>query len=263
KFIVPGFVDAHIHYVQTDMIASHGEQLLTWLNRYVFPVEGRYSDPAIANETASFFIQELLRNGTTSALVLGSVHPESVEPLFGRAAELGMRLIAGKVLMDRNAPDYVLDDPETGYRQTRELIEKWHGKDRLRYASTPRFAPTSSDAQLAAAGELARRYPDTYVHTHLSENRDEVAWVAELFPWSRNYLDVYDHYGLVRERSVFAHSIHLSDAERRRMAESGAASVFCPTSNMFLGSGLFDYGRTRADNVDVALATDVGGGTTF
>lgn len=208
-------------------------------------------------------MSELLRNGTTSALVMGTVHPQSVDPVFEQAQALGMRIAAGKVLMDRNAPDYLQDDAENGCRQTRELIERWHGVDRLSYAITPRFAPTSTDAQLRAAGRLAHEFPDTYVHTHLAENKDEIAWVSELFPWSENYLDVYDHFGLVRERSVYAHSIHLSAAERRRMAEAGAASVFCPTSNLFLGSGLFDYQQTRAADVDVALATDVGAGTTF
>lgn len=263
RFIVPGFIDTHIHYAQTDMIASHGEQLLTWLNRYVFPVEGRFSDSEVAAETAAFFMQELLRNGTTSALIMGTVHQESVTPVFEQARSLGMRIAAGKVLMDRNAPDFLQDTPETGYRQTRELIEQWHGVDRLSYAITPRFAPTSSDEQLKGAGELARRYPDTYVHTHLSENKDEVAWVAELFPWSKNYLDVYDHFGLLRERSVYAHSIHLSAAERRRMSETGATSVFCPTSNLFLGSGLFNYRETKLADVAVALATDVGAGASF
>lgn len=263
RFIVPGFIDAHIHYAQTDMIASHGEQLLTWLERYAFPAEARFKDAAVGKETANFFVEELLRNGTTSALAMGTVHPQSVTPLFEKAQDVGMRLAAGKVMMDRNAPDYLLDDPDSSARQTNELIEQWHGVDRLSYAITPRFAPTSSDAQLAAAGALAKRYPDTYIHTHLSENTDELAWVAELFPWSKNYLDVYDHFGLLRDRAVYAHSIYLSDAERSRMAATGAAAVFCPTSNLFLGSGLFDYEETRAANVDVALATDVGGGTTF
>lgn len=263
RFIVPGFIDAHIHYAQTDMIASHGEQLLTWLERYVFPVEGQFADVEVARETAAFFMSELLRNGTTSALVMGTVHPQSVDPVFEQARALGMRMAAGKVMMDRNAPEFLRDDPQSGYQKTRELIERWHGVDRLSYAITPRFAPTSSDAQLQAAGELAQQYPDTYVHTHLAENRDEIAWVAELFPWSRDYLDVYDHFGLVRERSVYAHSIHLSDIERRRMAEAGAASVFCPTSNLFLGSGLFNYRQTRDADINVALATDVGAGSTF
>lgn len=263
RMIVPGFIDAHIHYSQTDMIASFGEQLLTWLERYTFPTEGRFSDPAVAEDTAAFFTRELLRNGTTSALVLGTVHPESADAIFRQARAHGMRMAAGKVLMDRNAPEYLRDTPETGYRETRELIERWHGVDRLSYAITPRFAPSSSDEQLARAGELARQYPDTYVHSHLAENRDEVAWVADLFPWSRSYLDVYDHFGLLRERSVYAHSIYLDKADRRRMAETGAATVFCPTSNLFLGSGLFDYEQKRRDGVSTALATDVGGGTSF
>jgi len=263
RMVVPGFIDTHIHYAQTDMIASYGEQLLTWLERYTFPTEARFSDPAVAEETAAFFTRELLRNGTTSALVLGTVHPESVDAVFTQARAYGMRMAAGKVLMDRNAPEYLRDTPDTGYRESEELIERWHGVDRLSYAITPRFAPSSSDAQLARAGELARRYPDTYIHTHLAENRDEVAWVADLFPWSRSYLDVYDHFGLLRERSVYAHSIYLDDADRRRMAETGAVAVFCPTSNLFLGSGLFDYEQKRRDGVATALATDVGAGTSF
>lgn len=263
RLIVPGFIDTHIHYAQTDMIASYGEQLLTWLERYTFPTEGRFSDRAVADETAAFFIEELLRNGTTSALVLGTVHPESVEAIFDQARSRGMRLAAGKVLMDRNAPTYLCDAPGDGYRESCELIERWHGVDRLSYAITPRFAPSSSEAQLARAGELARRFPNTYIHSHLAENRNEVAWVAELFPRSRSYLDVYDHFGLLRERSVYAHSIHLDDVDRRRMAEAGAVAVFCPTSNLFLGSGLFDYGRMHDNGVTTALATDVGGGTSF
>ncbi len=263
KLIVPGFIDTHIHYAQTDMIASYGGQLLAWLERYTFPTEGRFADPAVAEDTAAFFTAELLRNGTTSALVLGTVHPQSVDALFEQARSRGMRLAAGKVLMDRNAPDYLKDTAESGYRETRELIERWHGVDRLSYAITPRFAPSSSEAQLARAGELARAYPDTYIHTHLAENRDELAWVAKLFPWSRSYLEVYDHFGLLRTRSVYAHSIHLDAADRRRMAEAGAVAVFCPTSNLFLGSGLFDYASTRGAGVTTALATDVGGGTSF
>lgn len=263
RLIVPGFIDTHIHYAQTDMIASYGEQLLTWLNRYVFPTEGKFGDRAVADETANFFMNELLRNGTTSALIMGTVHPESADAIFNQARSRGMRMVAGKVLMDRNAPDYLLDTPETGYQQTRELIERWHGVDRLSYAITPRFAPSSSDEQLKRAGELADRYPDTYIHTHVAENRDEVAWVEELFPWSRSYLDVYDHFGLLRDRSVYAHSIHLNDADRRRMNETGAVAVFCPTSNMFLGSGLFDHSSMHKEQVTMALATDVGAGTSF
>ncbi len=261
--IAPGFVDAHVHYVQTDMIAAYGEQLLAWLNHYTFPTEAHFADPAVARDTATFFISELLRNGTTSALVMASVHKQSVGPLFEQARAMGMRMAAGKVMMDRNAPDNVTDTPESGYRESRELIEQWHGVDRLSYAITPRFAPTSSDDQLRAAGKLAREYPDTYIHTHLAENRDEVAWVAKLFPWSRSYLDVYDHFGLLRQRGLYAHSIHLSDADRRRMSEAGGAAVFCPTSNLFMASGLFDHDATAAAKVRIALGTDVGGGTSF
>ncbi|WP_440995709.1 guanine deaminase [Arhodomonas sp. SL1] len=263
RLIIPGMVDCHIHFAQTDIIASYGEQLLTWLERYTFPVEGRFGDAELASETAEFFLDELLRNGTTSALVLGTVHAVSAEAVLDAAHRRGMRLSAGKVLMDRNAPDYLRDTAETGYRDSRALIERWHGVDRLAYAITPRFAPTSSDEQLRRVGELARAYPDTYVHTHVAENPAEVAWVSELFPWSRSYLDVYDRFGMLRERSVYAHCIHLDDGDRRRMAETGAVMGFCPTSNLFLGSGLFDYAAARDAGVGVGLATDVGGGTSF
>ncbi len=263
RFIVPGFVDVHLHYVQTDMIAAYGRKLLDWLNDHTFPAEARFADPAISAETAAFFISELLRNGTTSALVMASVHKQSVTPLFEQARAMGMRLAAGKVMMDRNAPAGLLDTADVGYRESRELLERWHHTDRLSYAITPRFAPTSSEAQLRAAGRLAREFPDAYIHTHLAENRDGVAWVATLFPWSRSYLDVYDHFGLLRERSLYAHSIHLSDADRTLLAKAGAAAVFCPTSNLFLASGLFDYDKTHAQNVVIALGTDVGGGTSF
>ncbi len=263
RLVIPGMVDCHVHYAQTDVIASFGEQLLTWLERYTFPAEGRFHDAGLAAETARFFVDELLRNGTTSALVLGTVHAVSADAILEAARARGMRLAAGKVLMDRNAPDYLRDTPETGYRDTRALIERWHGVDRLSYAITPRFAPTSSDAQLERVGELARAYPDTYVHTHVAENAQEVAWVAELFPWSRSYLDVYDRYGMLRERALYAHCIHLDDDDRRRMAETGAVMGFCPTSNLFLGSGLFDYAAARSAGVRVGLATDVGGGTSM
>ncbi len=263
RLIMPGMVDVHVHYPQTDIIASYGEQLLEWLNRYTFPAEAAFADTAVAAETAEFFLDELLRNGTTSALVLGTVHPGSVDAVFGAAERRGMRLAAGKVLMDRNAPGNLRDSAASAYRDSRELIERWHGRDRLLYAITPRFAPTSSEAQLVAVGRLAREYPDAYLHTHVAENRAEVEWVRELFPGSRSYLDVYDGHGLVRERSVFAHCIHLDDDDRRRMAGQGAVAAFCPTSNLFLGSGLFDYAQARAAGVRVGLATDVGAGTSF
>ena len=263
KLIVPGFVDTHIHYVQTDIIAAHGKQLLDWLETYTFPAERRFADAAHAQEVAEFFVRELLRNGTTMALVLGSVHAVSADAIFQAAADAGMRLIAGKVMMDRNCPEYLRDTAQTGYAQSRELIERWHKHERLLYAITPRFAPTSSDAQLQRAGELAGEYPDVYVHTHLAENLDEVAWVKKLFPDSRSYLDVYERHGLLRERSLYAHSIHLDDTDRERFVATGAAVSFCPTCNLFIGSGLFDLREAWRRGMRVGLGTDVGGGTTF
>jgi len=263
KLLVPGFVDCHIHYPQTDMIASHGAQLLEWLERYTFPTERRFDDPGHAREVADFFLDELLRNGTTTALVLGTVHPQSVDAIFEASRVRGLRMIAGKVLMDRNCPEYLRDTARSGYAESRDLIERWHGRDRLLYAVTPRFAPTSSAEQLEGAGRLAEEFPGVYVHTHLAENRSEVAWVKELFPSSRSYLDVYAGFGLVRRRSVFAHCIHLDDAERRLMAERGASAAFCPASNLFLGSGLLDLRRTREHAIAVGLGTDVGAGTSF
>lgn len=263
KLLLPGFVDCHIHYPQTDMIASYGAQLLEWLERYTFPTERRFEDPRYAREVADFFLEELLRNGTTTAVVLGTVHPQSVDAIFETSRMRGLRMIAGKVLMDRNCPDYLRDTAESGYTESRALIERWHGRDRLLYAVTPRFAPTSSAEQLKRAGRLAEEFPDVYVHTHLAENRNEVAWVAELFPSSRSYLEVYAGFGLVRRRSIFAHCIHLDDADRRLMAERGAMAAFCPTANLFLGSGLFDLRRAREYGVAVGIGTDVGGGTSF
>jgi guanine deaminase len=263
KLLLPGFVDCHIHYPQTDMIASYGAQLLEWLERYTFPTERRFEDPRYAREVADFFLDELLRNGTTTAVVLGTVHPQSVEAIFEASRTRGLRMIAGKVLMDRNCPEYLRDTAESGYTESRALIERWHGRDRLLYAVTPRFAPTSSDEQLRRAGQLLEEFPDVYLHTHLAENRNEVAWVAELFPASRSYLDVYAGFGLVRRRSVFAHCIHLDDADRRLMAEREAMAAFCPTSNLFLGSGLFDLRRAREYGIAVGIGTDVGGGTSF
>ncbi|MEE4661323.1 MAG: guanine deaminase [Halieaceae bacterium] len=263
SLICPGFIDTHIHYPQTGMIASYGEQLLEWLTNYTFPAEQDFEDIEHAREVADVFLTELLRNGTTTALVFGTVHPESVDAFFEAANALQLRMIAGKVLMDRNAPPSLNDTPESGYADSKALIERWHGVDRLHYALTPRFAVTSSEEQLALTGKLLREYPDLYLHTHLSENMQEVAWVKELFPERSHYLDVYDHYGLVGERAVFAHGVHLCDAECRRLAESGAAVAFCPSSNLFLGSGLFDLKKMEAYKVRVGLGTDVGAGTSF
>jgi guanine deaminase len=263
KLIVPGFIDVHIHCPQTDMIAAYGEQLLDWLERYTFPTEQRFHDPDHAAEVAAFFLDELLRNGTTTALVLGTVHPHSVDTLFAAAQERNLRLIAGKVLMDRNCPADLRDTPEEAYRDSKALIERWHGQDRLLYAITPRFAPTSTEAQLRRASQLAREHPDAYVHTHVAENTAEVDWVAELHPWSRSYLDVYDRHDLLRDRSVLAHCIHFDDLDRRRMAETGAAMAFCPSANLFLGSGLFDLQAAKDLDARVGIGTDVGAGTSF
>lgn len=261
--ITPGFIDTHIHYPQTGMIASYGEQLLDWLNTYTFPTEQQFADKAHASNVAGIFLKELLRNGTTTALVFGTVHKQSVDAFFEAADALNLRMIAGKVLMDRNAPDCLTDTAESGYADSKELIERWHGKGRLHYAVTPRFAPTSTPEQLTLAGKLLGEYPDLYMHTHLSENRKEIEWVKALFPERNGYLDVYDHYKLIGPRAVFAHGVHLCDEECQRLAETGSAVAFCPTSNLFLGSGLFDLQKLEQHGVRVGLGTDVGAGTSF
>ena len=263
KLIVPGFIDCHVHFPQLDIIASYGEQLLDWLNRYAYPAEAAFADADHAREIAAVFLDELLKNGTTTALVFGTVHPHSADAIFEAAQSRGMRLIAGKVLMDINCPEELQDDPESAYADSKVLIERWHGKDRLGYAITPRFALTSSEEQLAAAGRLASEYPDVWIHTHLAENKAEVAEIAEQFPNSRSYLDVYDHFGLLRERAVFAHCLHMDDEDRQCLSTKGGAAAFCPTSNLFLGSGLFDLRAMRIANVRCGLGSDVGGGTSL
>ncbi len=263
KLIVPGFIDTHLHYPQAEIMGAHGEQLLEWLENYAFPAEKQYKDRKYAEKMADFFIDQLLRNGTTTALVFCTVHSESVEALFTVAEKNKMRLITGKVLMDRNAPDYLLDSPESGYSKSKKLIEKWHKRGRLLYAVTPRFAPTSTPEQLALAGKLRQEFPDTYMQTHLSENRAEIKWVKELFPERENYLDVYHHYGLTGSRCVFAHCIHLEDREWECLRDTASTIAFCPTSNLFLGSGLFDLNRAREKKIQVGMATDVGGGTSL
>ena len=263
KLIVPGFVDCHVHFPQLDIIASYGEQLLDWLHRYAYPVEARFADADYAREVAGVFIDEMLRNGTTTALVFGTVHPHSADAIFGAASARNMRLIAGKVLMDSNCPEELRDDPDSAYRDSKALIERWHGNGRLGYAITPRFALTSSPGQLSAAGRLAREHPDVWIHTHLAENTDEIDEISRLFPERRSYLDVYDHYGLLRERAVFAHCLHMDDLDRSTMADKGGAAAFCPTSNLFLGSGLFDLPAMRAAGIRCGLGTDVGGGTSL
>jgi guanine deaminase len=263
KLIIPGMIDCHVHFPQTDIIASYGEQLLDWLNRYAYPAEQKFADANHAAEVADFFVDELLRNGTTTALVFATVHPQSVDAIFDKALQVNMRLLSGKVLMDRNCPEALRDDANSGYEDSLKLIDKWHGKGRLNYAITPRFAVTSSETQLAEAGRLAREHSDVYVHTHLAENNDEVELIATQFPWSRSYLDVYEHFGLLRERSVFAHCLYLDEQDRQSMADHGGAIAFCPTSNLFLGSGLFDLRKAANKSIPVGLGTDVGGGTSL
>jgi len=263
KLITPGFIDTHLHFPQTEMIASPASGLLPWLENYTFPTERRFADPAHARGVAEFFLDELLRCGTTTAMVYGTVHAQSVDAFFEASEARGLRMVAGKVLMDRNCPEFLRDSAEGGARETEELIGRWHKRGRALYAITPRFAPTSTHEQLYLAGELARAYPDTYLQTHVSENADECAWVKSLFPQARSYLDVYDSYGMLRPRAMFGHCIWFDDADFARMADSGAAAAVCPTSNLFLGSGLFDFTRADAARMPITLATDVGGGTSF
>jgi guanine deaminase len=263
--IAPGFIDTHVHYVQTGMVASYGTQLLDWLDRYAFPAEIAFQDPAHAAAMARVFCDELLRNGTTSALVFCATYPQSVDALFAESEKRGMRIIAGKVLMDRNAPDALLDTAQKGYDDSKALIARWHGHARSLYAITPRFAGTSTPGQLDAAGSLWREHPDVFVQTHIAENRAEITWTAKLFPESKNYLDVYDRHGLIGRRAVLAHGVHLGEDELCRCHESKTALAHCPTSNLFLGSGLFGIGAAKDPRrpVEVGLGTDIGGGTSF
>jgi guanine deaminase len=263
--IMPGFIDTHIHFPQTEAIASYGEQLLEWLHKYIFPTERKFQEFAYAQKIAAIFLDELLKNGTTTALVFAAVFPESVEAFFTEASRRNLRAIAGKVMMDRNAPDYLVDTAESSYQQSKQLIEKWHKNGRLLYAVTPRFAITSSVEQLRVASQLLDEFPDVYLHTHLSENVDEIALVGQLFPENEGYLDVYDRAGLVRNRSIFAHGVHLTDAEFARLSEAESAIAFCPTSNLFLGSGLFkiEQAKSKEHPVKLGLGTDVGAGTSF
>lgn len=261
--IMPGFVDTHVHYPQVDMMAAYGEQLLEWLEQYTYPTERKFSDFAYASEMAEFFLSQLLNAGTTTALVFGTVHPQSVDAFFTQAQKRKLRMICGKVLMDQNCPADLRDDAESGYQQSKALIEKWHGVDRLAYAVTPRFAPTCSAEQLARAGELLKEYPDVYMHTHLCENQKEIDWVGELFPQRDSYLDVYDHAKLVRKRSVFAHGVHLSEQDCQTLASKEGAIAFCPASNLFLGSGLFNLKQAQQHDIKVGIGSDVGAGTSL
>ena len=263
RLIVPGFIDTHVHYPQTDMIASPAPGLLPWLETYTFPNERKFADPGYAREVASFFLDELTRCGTTTAMVYCTVHPESVEAFFAESEQRNLRMVAGKVLMDRHCPEFLRDSAEGGVRDSETLIKKWHKRGRQLYAITPRFAPTSTDEQLRLAGELAQAYPDTFLQTHVAENTDEVAWVKSLFPSARSYLDVYDRVGMLRPRAMYGHCIWLDEKDRRRMHETQSAAAICPTSNLFLGSGLFDFAKADAARVPLSLGTDVGGGTSF
>lgn len=263
RLVMPGFIDTHVHSAQIDVIGSWGTQLIDWLHTHTFPAETRMADAAHAARISALFLDALLARGTTAACVFPTVHAVSAEALFQAAQARGMRLITGKVLMDRHAPPELCDDVEGAERDCLALIERWHGQGRLAYAVTPRFAPTSSPAQLAMAGRLLAHVPGLYQQTHVAENPQEVRWVAELFPQARSYLDVYARHGLVHERSIFAHGIWLDDADRRLLHERGAQIAFCPSSNLFLGSGLFDWEAARQAGVAVSLASDVGGGTSL
>jgi guanine deaminase len=261
KLISAGFVDAHVHYPQTAIIASWGKRLIDWLNTYTFPEEMRFADRAYADDIANRYLDLVLARGTTTLCSYATIHPESVDGIFSAARSRGMRVFAGKTCMDRNAPEGLRDTARSAYDDSKRLLEKWHGVDRLSYVITPRFSPTSTPEQLQALGALWREYPDCLMQTHLSEQTDEIAWVRDLFPQSRDYLDTYEAQGLLREGAVYGHAIHLTDREKARLIEAGASLVHCPTSNTFIGSGLFDM--TLAQNLRVGLATDTGGGSSF
>jgi guanine deaminase len=263
--ILPGFIDCHVHYPQIEIIGAYGEQLLDWLEKYTFVAEQRFADQAHARRVAEVFLDECLRNGTTTVASFCTVHAQSVDAFFAAAAARGMRCLAGKCLMDRNAPQELRDTAQRGYDESKALIQRWHGQGRALYAITPRFAPSSSPEQLELAGALWKEHPGTWLQSHVSENRREVAWARELFPERRDYLDVYAHYGQLGPRAIYGHGVHLTDSELARMSETGTAIAHCPTSNQFLGSGLFDLNRAKLATrpVRVGLATDVGAGTSL
>jgi guanine deaminase len=261
--LAPGFVDTHIHYPQTDVVGSPADGLLPWLSKYTFPHEARFDDPIYAAEVATFFLDELLRNGVTTAMTYCSSHPQSVDALFKQAAARKLRLVAGKCLMDSNSPDAVRDQTEQSLLDSEALIQRWHGRERLGYALTPRFAASCSARQMRGAAELARAYPGTWIQTHVAENHEEIAWVAQLFPAARSYLGVYEELGLLRPRSVYGHCIYLDQDDRAALRANDAAAAVCPTSNLFLGSGLFDFAAADAAGFAYGLASDIGGGTSF
>jgi guanine deaminase len=263
RILAPGFVDLHIHFPQTDVIGSPAEGLLPWLENYTFPQEARFSEEAHAQDMAVVFLDELARHGVTTALTFCTSHPSSVNALLSAAQDRGLRMIAGKVLQDRHSPDGVRDETEQSLIDTEALIKAWHGTDRLGYAITPRFAPSCTDAQLRGAGLLAAKYPDVWIQSHVAENKDEIAWARQLFPDARSYLAVYDGYGLMRDRAIYAHCIHFDDADRALMRSTGAAAAVSPTSNLFLGSGFFDFEGADRIGFKYGLASDVGGGTSF
>jgi guanine deaminase len=265
SLILPGFIDCHVHYVQTEIIAAYGVQLIDWLNEYAFVAEQRFADARHARAIAEVFLREIVRNGVTTAGVFCSVHPQSVDAFLEVCEPLGVRMIAGKALMDRNAPEPLRDTARSAYDSSRALIEKWHGRGRLMYAITPRFAPTSTREELEAAGALRREFPDCFVQSHVAENRNELAWVRDLFPERKGYLDVYDHFGLLGRRAIYGHGIWLTEEELQRCHDTGTAIAHCPTSNFFLGSGCLDVARVvnAPRPVRVGLATDLGGGTSF
>jgi guanine deaminase len=261
--IMPGFIDAHLHMPQTQVIASYGAQLMDWLNRYTFVEEQKLGEQGHPEKLVNFLLDELLANGTTTAVIYCSVHPHSAEALFAASHARNTRMLAGKVMMDRNAPDALTDTAESSYADSKALIARWHGRGRQLYVISPRFAVTSTPEQMAAAGRLAAEHPDCHVQTHINENRAEIALANELYPEPGDYAGIYQHYGLLGQKSLMGHCVHMTDREWRRFAEAGAVAVFCPTSNLFLGSGLFDWARARAEGVPVAVATDIGGGTSY
>lgn len=263
RIIAPGFVDMHIHFPQTDVMGSPADGLLPWLENHTFPEEKRFAAPEYCAQAATFFIAELLRNGVTTALTFATSHRQSVDALLGEAQKQSLRMVAGKVLMDQNAPDGLRDETKQSLVDTEALINKWHGIDRLGYAITPRFVPTSSAAQLQGAGELAAKYPDVWIQSHVAENKDEIAWVKRLYPKARSYLSVYEQFGLLRPKAVYAHCIHIDDDDRALMRSTGTAAAVSPTSNLFLGSGYFDYRAADQAGFSYGLASDVGGGTSF
>ena len=263
RILAPGFVDLHVHFPQVDVIGSPASGLLPWLENYTFPQEARFADTGHSAATAEFFLDELQRHGVTTPLAFATSHPASVEALFAAAEARNLRLIAGKVLQDRNSPDGVRDDTQQSLRDTEALIARWHGRGRLGYAITPRFAPSCTDAQMRGAGELAAQHPGVWIQSHVAENKDEVRWVRELYPHARSYLAVYEEFGLLRERAIYAHCIHFDDTDRALMRDTGTAAAVSPTSNLFLGSGFFDYEGADRIGFRYGLASDVGGGTSL